>query len=294
MQEGIKLGAEKQEELKRNEVPVIQESPEELMQRSENEVRGFETDGLQKSEKMAGEAGLEVDEGTRQDLMHEAQEAQVAKEELIAEIADNQGLEPVDRNDKSTSQTDGETYIPFRGIRKVESEHAGLYEIDEDPKFVMRKEKFNLEGITLDGLTTQKTTEQLVKTRAMFSRLREKYGVPVVQFSYVIGEDPKRRGVPALHTFEEKVKGDSLEKIETFERDDLGKIDKAYVGILNQLSDSFESGEPFWLDAEQSQFILGTREGETERQPFVADLEPRITYFKNLKKSGASFIGTCL
>lgn len=177
----------------------------------------------------------------------------------------------------------GEDHTPFRDLKKVESEHTGLYEIKDKPGFVVRKEKFVLDGITNDGLITKKTTEQLALARAMFSRLREKYGVPVLNFNYIIGEDPDKKGTPKLYTFEEKVKGTSLDKIESFRGDSVEKIDKAYFGILSQLADSFESGDHFWLDAEQSQFILGKRDGEMEEQPYVADPEPRVAHFKNLK-----------
>ena len=176
--------------------------------------------------------------------------------------------------------------LPFPALTAVKgTSHHGLSELAKDPETVIRKERLRLGGLTDEGPTSAKTTKKLSEGKQMFTDLREKYNVPVPDFEYVIAENPDKQGTPWLYTVTEKVHGQNLEEVQSFNKQEVGEVDNALSGTTRQIGDAYNQNGVYWLDADKGQFMLGRKKGDTAARVYATDLEPRTGTFAGTKTS---------
>jgi hypothetical protein len=144
--------SEQQEEIGKKEVPAIQESPEELKQKSEKEVINIKENGLLQAERMANEAGLGVDKETRDQLIGINQEAEGAKEEFLQGISHE-------------SKGDGANLDKPKSESEIDHTHREIKEEREDAEKMLEVARKELEQMLQK---IEKLEEQIESYKAGF------------------------------------------------------------------------------------------------------------------------------
>ena len=148
--------------------------------------------------------------------------------------------------------------------------------LEGHPGVLVRKEKLRLEGISDDGPTSPKTLEYVKSGKDIFDEMRDKYGVTLPEFQYVVSEDPDGQST-RLFTMTEEVRGRELSDIPEFTMEEAQEVDRVFSGAIRQLADSYRMKNRYWIDIDISQFMLGKRMNEEKDSVYMVDVEPRST-----------------
>ncbi len=186
-----------------------------------------------------------------------------------------------------------------------------IYELSRHPRYIVRRTEILLDPDVTEIATEQteedasnppkklyqRALEKQQKADAAFHALAEQYGIRMIPYMHLIGEDTVKEGAPALYTVAERVRGASVPELK---HDTLlraaPEIDTAMHGLIDQGLTVLEKGGMTFYDMSLRQFMYGHKEGETEADdhlylvdtdPYIATLEPEKQSTEEEKESYA-------
>ncbi len=184
-------------------------------------------------------------------------------EEFAPKTADNP-LPPFSEWEKSKDIT-GDTCV--------------FYDIPGHPELVARKMEFMPED--RPEFTESEAREYWEKRIGEFQKIAERYGIPVAKTRYVFDNDPVS-GEPSFFAITDRIRGESLDKITSFDKHAEEELDNMYVGILSHMKESYMEGEYAWGDFGNQQIMYGIESDgneshKKEPHPYIVDVEPRVS-----------------
>jgi hypothetical protein len=136
----------------------------------------------------------------------------------------------------------------------------------------------------------QPDPERIARAKKLFQDLEER-GVAIVPTEYVIGHK-KGQEEPVVYAVSERLKGESLERMESFGPEIMKDLDTFYSGYLSHVQAAYAKQTEYVFDFHYAQCMDATRPGSEESKVYFVDVEPRLATFDPTELQEQSFPGT--
>lgn len=149
----------------------------------------------------------------------------------------------------------------------------GILEFEHDPDKIVH----------MRGGTDLKSSQELYRRgKALFSTLRDSYGISVPPFEYIFGQNPSEKNQSSftIYTVRDRVAGIDLVKADASEETGLrDKVDNFFTKFVHFYSDVYDHGGDYLTDVPPAQFVYGKCSQDTEKEVYFVDTDPWLNNY---------------
>ena len=189
-----------------------------------------------------------------------------------------------------------EKYSPFKDVfiehDDFSEDHSRpdvIKGLENNPDKIIRLEKFSKKQIKSNNFDDlESRVENHKKGKRLFFELKEKYGISVPEFNFVVGEG--NDSLPMMYTVVDKVKGKHfVEALPEFrDEGEIEIIENHFIKIINYLRDKHkEQGEWLCDIVSNKQYMFGKTSNNQEDDLYLVDVQPLFLNFD--KKSSRNY-----
>ncbi|MCK9351899.1 MAG: hypothetical protein WCT49_04910 [Candidatus Paceibacterota bacterium] len=149
---------------------------------------------------------------------------------------------------------------------------------DKDDEIMKGLSEFSAEDAK--KMAAHEKAEYLKKKSLEFKKIVDRLGIPMAKTDYVIAESTP--GTVALFGATERVEGKNLSELSILDERVADMVDDLYSRIISDLIGSYKSGEYFWCDAKNPQFVFGKVPGDKDSQIYLVDADPDIIHWDSV------------
>lgn len=117
----------------------------------------------------------------------------------------------------------------------------------------------------------EEVLEMTKQGHTVYGDLRGNYGIKIPEFTFEIVE--RKVGRATLHTYVDKIDGVNVAEGSSLPTGARDKFDAFYRGLADYYYDTFLNGGNYWGDFRNDQLVYGHKQGETENEVYVVDLD---------------------
>ena len=166
--------------------------------------------------------------------------------------------------------------------KDVKGDTCQFYDIPGHHELLGRKMDFMPD----DGieLSRSEAKEYWKKCIDEFQKIIHRYSMRIPKTRFILDNDGTL-GKPSFFAVTERINGESLNKIPTFDKKAAEELDIMYTGILSHIKESYLEDGYVWGDfAANQQIMYGTAPNgnklDEEPHPYLIDVEPRVSLWK--------------
>ena len=110
-------------------------------------------------------------------------------------------------------------------------------------------------------------------SKEFFDRLRTTYDISVPDINLVLGRNDK--GQDRMLMVVDKIEGQSIEESRLLPAEAKEKFDSFYASLFSSILDDYRANRFFFSDVDNSQFVYGRKQGDSEDSVYLVDVEPK-------------------
>jgi hypothetical protein len=168
--------------------------------------------------------------------------------------------------------------------KDIKGDTCQFFDVPGHPELLGRKMDFMPDD--KPELSRSEAKEYWKKCITEFKKIVHRYDMRIPKTRFVFDDD-ETSGKPSFFAVTERINGESLNKIPTFDKKAAEELDTMYTGILSHTKESYLEDGYVWGDFAANQQIMygtepnGNKSEEEEPHPYLIDVEPRVSLWKD-------------